>query len=103
MEWKPQSFSDGILELTSCDTVAELGLGMMKRVGQAEGELKLRFNDIIEDTPFTIGKDGIDAADFYSYFQIDGEFFKAKNLTSLTLRLAKSVEEGSIRVLCRRR
>lgn len=84
------------------DTIPELGLGMTKRVGQAEGGITLRFNDVIDDRPFTIDKDGIDASDFYSYFQIDGEYFKAKNLTSITLQLCSSINDGSIRVLCRR-
>jgi hypothetical protein len=101
-QYKPQSFSDGLLELTSVDTIPELGLGMTKRVGQAEGGITLRFNDVIDDRPFTIDKDGIDASDFYSYFQIDGEYFKAKNLTSITLQLCSSIKDGSIRVLCRR-
>jgi len=91
-----------LLELTSVDTIPELGLGMTKRVGQAEGGITLRFNDVIDDRPFTIDKDGIDASDFYSYFQIDGEYFKAKNLTSITLQLCSSIKDGSIRVLCRR-
>jgi hypothetical protein len=52
--------------------VAELGLGMMKRVGQAEREFKLTFND------FHDAKHG--RMDLYTYFQVDGEFFKARNL-----------------------
>ena len=99
--YKPQSFSDGLLELTSVNTIAELGLGMTKRVGQAEGGITLRFNEVINDAPFSMGKDGVDAADFYSYFQIDGEYFKARNLTNITLKLSTSIEGGSIRVLCR--
>lgn len=67
-DYKPQSFSDGLLELTSVDTIAELGLGMTKRVGQAEGGFTIRFNEVIDDSPFTMGQDGVDAADFYSFF-----------------------------------
>jgi hypothetical protein len=66
--YKPQSFSDGLLELTSVDTIAELVIGSTNRVGQAEGEITLRFNDVIDNNPFIIGEDGVEGADMYSYF-----------------------------------
>ena len=45
----------------------------------------MRFNDVLENQQFTIGEEGVDAPDYYTYFQIDGEFYKARNVTSMTL------------------
>ena len=101
-EYKPQSFSDGLLELTSVEEIVDLLLGNSKRVGQPEGEITLMFNKVINDMPFTVDKDGIDAEDFYSFFQIDGEYFKAKNPTAIKLKLSEQLPDGSIRVLCHR-
>jgi hypothetical protein len=47
--YKEQSFSDGYLELTSVETIVNLGLGITRRVGQADGEITLKFNEVMND------------------------------------------------------
>jgi len=89
-QYKPQSFSDGYLELTSVQTIVDLAQGNARRLGQAEGSITLRFNEMEDE-----------AEDFYSFFQVDGEFFKMRNPTSLKLQLSQKLQDGSIRVLTR--
>ena len=50
------------------ESIVNLGLGITRRVGQADGEITLKFNEVMNNQPFTVGNDGIDAEDFYSFF-----------------------------------
>lgn len=38
--------------------------------------------------------------DFYTYLQVDGEFYKAKNIDTVTLQLAKEcLQDGKLKIL----
>ena len=71
-------------------TIFDLAQGNARRIGQADGVITLRFNDMDAETE-----------DFYSFFQVDGEFFKVKNPVSLKIQLSQKLKNGSIRVLSR--
>ena len=60
----------------------------MRRLGQAAGPFELKFSD--EENM---------KQDFVHFIQIDGEFFKVKNLSSITFRLAQNLPEGSLTML----
>ena len=60
----------------------------MRRLGQASGPFELKFSD----------EENV-KQDFVHFIQIDGEFFKVKNLSSITFRLAQNLPEGSLTML----
>ena len=84
----PQSYSDGMLEICVASNLTNLVLDKSRRLGQSAGPFEIKFCDIDGDGP-----------DFIHYLQIDGEFMKVKNLSSLTFRLAQNLEEGSLNML----
>ena len=57
-------------------SLTNLILDKSRRLGQAEGPFEIKFSDDDNDK------------DFIHFLQIDGEFMKVKNLSSLTFRLA---------------
>lgn len=61
----PQDHSDGILEFAASETILEFGFDFARRLAQAGGPLELRYKD--------------QGGDFYSFLQVDGEFFKIHN------------------------
>ena len=73
----PQSISDGLLEICVASTLTNLILDKSRRLGQSAGPFEFKFSD-------TEGG----SEDFIHFLQIDGEFMKVKNMSSLTFRLA---------------
>ena len=57
-------------------SLTNLILDKSRRLAQAEGPFEIKFSD--DET----------SHDFIHFLQIDGEFMKVKNLSSLTFRLA---------------
>lgn len=86
--FQEQSISDGMLEISVASNLANLVLDKSRRLGQSEGPFEIKFSD----------EEG-DKKDFVHYLQIDGEFMKVLNLSTLTFRLAQNLEEGSLNML----
>ena len=68
--------------------LTNLILDKSRRLAQAEGPFEIKFSD-----------DDESSEDFIHFIQIDGEFMKVLNLSSLTFRLAQNLEEGSLNML----
>jgi len=83
-----QSYSDGLLEMTVMQTLLDLAMDHCKRIGQAAGPFEIKFNDQGD-------------SESVNYVQIDGEFFKCKNLKSIKFSLTPNLNNGS--VMCRER
>ena len=63
-----QRFDDSKLEIVAFKSILGLGIGKCYRVAQDEGPIEWRFKE---------GKK--DNTDYYSYLNIDGEYYKMKN------------------------
>ena len=83
--FKEQSVSDGLLEMTIIPNMVGLSLGTARRIGQAEGPFEIKFREAGEDEEETV-----------AFIQIDGEFFRCKNLLSITFSLNPTLENGSV-------
>lgn len=83
--FKEQSVSDGLLEMTIIPNMVGLASGTARRIGQAEGPFEIKFRDIGDDDEETI-----------AFIQIDGEFFRCRNLLSITFSLNPKLEDGSV-------
>lgn len=77
-----------MLEISVASNLTNLILDKSRRLGQSEGPFEIKFSD----------EEG-EATDFVHFLQIDGEFMKVLNLSSLTFRLASNLEEGSLNML----
>ena len=86
--FQEQSISDGMLEISVASNLTNLILDKSRRLGQSEGPFEIKFSDEEGNTN-----------DFVHFLQIDGEFMKVVNLSSLTFRLASNLEEGSLIML----
>ena len=75
--FQEQSISDGLLEISVASNLTNLIMDKSRRLGQAAGPFEIKFSDE-DDAP----------TDCVHFLQIDGEFMKVKNMSSLTFRLA---------------
>lgn len=66
-----QSYDDGILEFCAAETMIELSLGKMARVGQIAGPIAIKFRT--------------QPGQFIVYLQVDGECYKILNPYSMNL------------------
>ena len=71
--------------MTIIPNMVGLGLGTARRIGQAEGPFEIKFREAGEDEEETV-----------AFIQIDGEFFRCKNLLSITFSLNPTLENGSV-------
>ena len=84
LQVREPSKKDGFIEFTCANTILGMSLGRFHRIGQSKGPIKFHFNS----------KD-----DFVTYINIDGEYFRSINASSITIRLASYLENGCVRVL----
>ena len=71
--------------MTIIPNMVGLASGTARRIGQAEGPFEIKFRDIGDDDDETI-----------AFIQIDGEFFRCRNLLSITFNLNPMLEDGSV-------
>ena len=68
-------------------TLTKLILDKSRRLGQAAGPFEIKMSNPADKSEQT------------HFMQIDGEFMKVKNCTSLTFRLAHKLPNGSLTML----
>ncbi len=67
-----------------------MSLGRGHRIAQEQGPIEIKFKD--------------QARDFYTYMNIDGEYYKLRNPDLVTVELAWNCSEtGKIRLLARKK
>ena len=104
-KFEPQSFSDGKLEFNAIYKVLSLVMGISHKVAQDSGPLLLEFKDFVSQILiFSIDLiNGVQKnRDLVTYMNIDGEYFKVKNPSKISVHLAtEAIPNGKIRILTR--
>ena len=81
-------FDDGLVEIEVVSSLLHMGLGATNRIGQEKGTIQIFFKEI-------------EQKDLYTYFQIDGEYFKVKNPSHIIFKLSDQLK--NIKVLINQR
>ena len=76
---------DDKLEFHVFSSILQMGLARSSRVAQAKGPFIIWFHEPVEDEVLS------------TYFQVDGEYFKADNLERIEIRLHEKY--GRMRIL----
>jgi len=64
-----------------------MSLGRTKRLGQEKGPFEIKFKDFDQD--------------FYTFCNVDGEYYKFMNPDVMTIKLTEKLPKGRIRILVR--
>ena len=71
-----QKYDDGVLELCCAETMIELSLGSMSRLGQMSGPIQVNFKEFPQPKGFLM------------YLNMDGEYLKIFNARSVKIQLS---------------